>query len=161
MEDRSSAGQGPASLPCRFDRTRICKSRILCSLPRTYTLLGWFKISEMSYRVVENTHQLFSGIYAAGTVHGAEQGGKIPHIFRDRQVHGKKSLRSLSSCHQIIRKNAVLAVEHILVKRGPQHCYSKYHTCTLHLQNIPRKLIETRRSRLCTSIASLSTRNDS
>lgn len=40
------------------------------------------KCSLMSYRVVENTRQLFSGTYVAGFAQAAESDGKVPYISR-------------------------------------------------------------------------------
>ena len=46
--------------------------------------------SEMSYRLVGNARQLFSGMYVADSVHAAKQDGKIPLYFMTGKFTGKK-----------------------------------------------------------------------
>ena len=80
--------------------------------------LGGLKCSEMSHRVVENTDSY--SLECTSQILSRLQ-NKMVRFTTTGKFTEKETprLRRLSSCHEIIRKNAVLAVEHIVVKRGP------------------------------------------
>ena len=83
--------------------------------------LGGLKCSEMSHRVVENTDSYSLECTSQILSKLQNKMVRFTTYFTTGKFTEKETLRlrRLSSCHEIIRKNAVLAVEHIDVKRGP------------------------------------------
>jgi hypothetical protein len=75
-----------------------------------------YNCSEPFRRTVENARRLFSGEYVVGIVRIAESDGRIPCMFQYRlRVHKQLRLCTLSSCHEVICSNNVLATEHIQI----------------------------------------------
>ena len=95
-----------------------------------------FNCPEIWKRTVENMRRLFSGECVAGIVWVAESDGRHPWMFQYKlRVHKQVRFCPLSSCHEVIRSNNVLATEHIAIEGGMLPGYLKHHAAGTRRRN--------------------------